>query len=473
VGANAYVDGTGSIAVGTNANVLNAAAEADTTGTTAVNGIAIGTNASVTGSQASMALGYGATATGNNAIAIGANSVANRDNSVSVGSAGAERQITNVAAGTQATDAVNYSQLETAIAGAGGGTASPLAVTYDAADKGTLTLQGANGTVIQGVAAGVAGTDAVNMNQFNLLSHLENQDAQQIAVLNGQVAAGGAGMPSTIAVDGSSKASVTTGSNGVAVGNNATAGGTSGTAVGGNSFAAGPNDTALGGNAQVKADGSTAVGANTTIATAATNAVAVGESASVTTASGTAIGQAASVTAANAVALGQGSVASVANTVSVGSATNQRQITNVAAGVQATDAANVSQVNAALATAKTYTDASAQQTLQAANAYTNSVIGNQQSISNLQAQMNDQFSQVNQRLDRVGAMGAAMSQMTANTSGLAGDNRVGFGAGNYNGQGAFSVGYQRAFNSNRASVSIGASVSGSESSVGVGGGVSW
>jgi len=96
-----------------------------------------------------------------------------------------------------------------------------------------------------------------------------------------------------------------------------------------------------------------------------------------------------------------------------------------------------------------------------------------QSLSNLQTQMNDQFSQVNQRLDRVGAMGAAMSQMTANTSGLAGDNRVGFGAGNYNGQGAFSVGYQRAFNSNRASVSIGASVSGSESSVGVGGGVSW
>jgi autotransporter adhesin len=206
--------------------------------------------------------------------------------------------------------------------------------------------------------------------------------------------------------------------------------------------------------------------------------VAVGESASVTAASGTAIGQGASATAANAVALGQGSVADVANTVSVGSATNQRQITNVAAGVNATDAANVgqvsSQVNAALATAKTYTDASAQQTLTSAKAYTDSAIASQaQGLSDLRNQMNDQFSNVNQRLDRVGAMGAAMSQMTANTSGLSGDNRVGFGAGNYDGQGAFAVGYQRAFNNNHASVSVGASVSGQETSVGVGGGFSW
>jgi len=66
-----------------------------------------------------------------------------------------------------------------------------------------------------------------------------------------------------------------------------------------------------------------------------------------------------------------------------------------------------------------------------------------------------------------------MAQMTANTSGLAGDNRVGVGVGNYSGQSAISVGYQRAFNHNRASVSVGASASGSENSVGVGAGFSW
>src|SRR5690606_37246256 len=45
-------------------------------------------------------------------VALGVDSVADRAYTVSVGSAGAERQITNVAAGTEATDAVNLAQLE-------------------------------------------------------------------------------------------------------------------------------------------------------------------------------------------------------------------------------------------------------------------------------------------------------------------------------------------------------------------------
>lgn len=50
--------------------------------------------------------------TGSNSVAIGANSTdEGRSNVVSVGASGAERQITNVAAGTQGTDAVNVNQL--------------------------------------------------------------------------------------------------------------------------------------------------------------------------------------------------------------------------------------------------------------------------------------------------------------------------------------------------------------------------
>ena len=45
-------------------------------------------------------------------MALGAGSEADRDNSVSVGSVGGERQITNVAAGTEDTDAVNKGQLD-------------------------------------------------------------------------------------------------------------------------------------------------------------------------------------------------------------------------------------------------------------------------------------------------------------------------------------------------------------------------
>ncbi|MDQ6216014.1 YadA family autotransporter adhesin, partial [Achromobacter insolitus] len=59
----------------------------------------------------SVAVGAGAKASNANSVALGADSVTNRDNSVSVGYAGGERQITNMAAGTAPTDGVNVSQL--------------------------------------------------------------------------------------------------------------------------------------------------------------------------------------------------------------------------------------------------------------------------------------------------------------------------------------------------------------------------
>ncbi|WP_300624056.1 ESPR-type extended signal peptide-containing protein [uncultured Megasphaera sp.] len=95
-------------------------------GTAFENGVAIGENAMATaaytvavgeGSQAfgnsSTALGYDThvDASAKNAVALGANSVADRADTVSVGSKDNERQITNVAAGTASTDAVNVKQL--------------------------------------------------------------------------------------------------------------------------------------------------------------------------------------------------------------------------------------------------------------------------------------------------------------------------------------------------------------------------
>jgi autotransporter adhesin len=84
---------------------------------------------------------------------------------LSLGSPGSERQIVNVAGGTQATDAVNLRQLQAAQAGS---------AQYDRNADGTvnyasLTLgnaQAPNGTVVSNVAPGVAGTDAVNVNQL-------------------------------------------------------------------------------------------------------------------------------------------------------------------------------------------------------------------------------------------------------------------------------------------------------------------
>jgi autotransporter adhesin len=76
-----------------------------------------------------------------------------------------------------------------------------------------------------------------------------------------------------------------------------------------------------------------------------TQSTALGQTATATGVGSTAVGFGASATAPNSVALGSGSVANAPNTVSVGSAGNERRITNVAAGINPTDAVNVSQLN--------------------------------------------------------------------------------------------------------------------------------
>ncbi|WP_346777849.1 YadA-like family protein [Paraburkholderia sp. Ac-20340] len=78
------------------------------------------------------------------------------------------------------------------------------------------------------------------------------------------------------------------------------------------------------------------------------NSVAVGGGAVASGTSSTAMGDAAKATGNNSVALGANSVADQDNTVSVGSEGNERRITNVANGVNATDAANVGQLQSGL-----------------------------------------------------------------------------------------------------------------------------
>ena len=69
----------------------------------------------------SVVLGHNAKVTGEGGVALGFGSVADRGNAVSVGNAKLNRQITNVAAGTADTDAVNVSQLKKATANANKG----------------------------------------------------------------------------------------------------------------------------------------------------------------------------------------------------------------------------------------------------------------------------------------------------------------------------------------------------------------
>jgi len=97
--------------------------------------VAIGDVAQATGDQA-IAIGKGAIASGTNSVALGAGSVAADANTVSVGSATAQRRITNLAAGTSATDAATFGQLQSGLGGleaqlgqrADSGTAAAMAV---------------------------------------------------------------------------------------------------------------------------------------------------------------------------------------------------------------------------------------------------------------------------------------------------------------------------------------------------------
>jgi autotransporter adhesin len=159
-----------SIAIGNNA----------ATDATATGSIAIGTDATVgTGAIGSIAIGDGATATASNSVALGANSTttatladpaynpgfgtlegATASGEVSVGSATEQRRITNLAAGSAPTDAVNVSQLQAA---------TEWSIRYDSDAKDIATLEGAAGTLITNLSDGAVdatSSDAINGSQL-------------------------------------------------------------------------------------------------------------------------------------------------------------------------------------------------------------------------------------------------------------------------------------------------------------------
>ncbi len=175
-GAEAFAGEANSIAFGNRA----------LTDATALGSIALGTDATIgANATGAVALGRGASATGANGVALGAGSLAargpqagyaaiglaalqNSAGEVSVGTVGGERQITNVAAGVAATDAVNVGQLAGVQAQIG--TVAANTVLYDGAAHDRVTLTGgAAGTTLANVAPGTLGatsTEAVNGSQL-------------------------------------------------------------------------------------------------------------------------------------------------------------------------------------------------------------------------------------------------------------------------------------------------------------------
>ncbi|QUT05031.1 YadA-like family protein [Sphingobium phenoxybenzoativorans] len=158
-GAITNASALGSIAFGTNAQV----------GANAVGGLALGRNTQVT-AAGSVALGDGSIASRGaltNYSATGLSALQSSAGEVSVGVAGSARQITNVAAGSSATDAVNVAQLQGV---AGSVTAlDTVAIKYNDGTRATATLGGAGGTTIANLRAGAVSAssmEAVNGSQL-------------------------------------------------------------------------------------------------------------------------------------------------------------------------------------------------------------------------------------------------------------------------------------------------------------------
>ncbi len=171
-GKNSSAIGSGAVASGDNSSAIGngAVASGDNSTANGQGAVASGNNSSAVGQGAvakgdnSTALGQGSSATGNNSMALGAGSEATRDNTVSVGREGAERQITNVAAGTAPTDAVNVQQMNNAVYSARqdamGGVAAAMAVAglpqSSMPGKTFMALSGSTYGGEQGMAVGAS-----------------------------------------------------------------------------------------------------------------------------------------------------------------------------------------------------------------------------------------------------------------------------------------------------------------------------
>ncbi|WP_456238758.1 YadA-like family protein [Paraburkholderia haematera] len=284
-------------------------------------------------------------------------------------------QLKNVAVGDALTDAVNVGQMQAYVAKNAGGGGTANAVAYDDTNKNTVTLGGAGHApvTLTNVAAGSNGTDAVNFSQF---SSLQNQ-VNNISGGGGSTTYVNINTPST----GGTAASAS-GTDAIAIGNGAIASGTAAIAIGKDAVTAGDNSVAM--------------------------------------------GQGASAPNTNSVALGSNSTTDRDNSVSMGSTGHERQITNVAAGTQATDAVNLGQLN-------------------------NAMGGMQQSINNV---------------DRSAAKGiASASALNIVTPYLPGRTTLNAGIANYRGYQALGLGVSRWNEKGTVNYNLGVSSSGGNSTI--------
>ena len=231
---DSQANGPGSIAVGPGAAANG------------VNSVALG-NGAVAGKDGDVALGGGAVADRGAQSYAGKYSEAQNKSAgtVSVGSSGAERTLSNLADGREATDAVNLRQLDGALKQANDYTDKRLQdVAGNVLQVGDqLTALDERMTGIEGDVTNI-GNGAAGMFQTSQ----EVKAAKPPKASGGNSAAGGAG-------------AVASGKNSTAIGNGAQASGAGATALGNGSKASGSNAVALGAGSVADRDDTVSVGA--------------------------------------------------------------------------------------------------------------------------------------------------------------------------------------------------------------------
>ncbi len=308
-GADASAGGFGASASGAASTVLGNSATDNAVAGSTVLGQGASITAGLTGSN--VALGQGSTATigaETGYTAIGLSAPQSSSGEVSLGSAGAERKITNLAAGSAATDAVNVGQL-TGVS--------------NAATSGLNTLATSVATGLGGGSAYDPVTGSISAPTYTVQGNTYTTLGNAIGGLDATVSNISSGKSGPFVAD----ASVTT-AQPLAAGANSAAGGFGALATGAASVVLGNQATD---NGVAK---STVLGQGATINAGLTGAnVALGQ------------GSVVSMGAQNAyVAFGLAGTISSAGEVSVGSPGNLRKLTNVAPGSDLTDAVNVRQL---------------------------------------------------------------------------------------------------------------------------------
>ena len=360
-GTHVTAKGSNAVAVGYNSSADNSAVAIGDTAVAKENAVAMGKDTKAT-AEGSIALGKGSEASRDGGVAgwdpkTGTVSTKSDvawksgEGALSIGNGGSSRQITNVAAGSEDSDAVNLAQLKEAMTHY---YSVKTTADTDAAGKNNYLNDGATGN--NALAAGVGAT--ASSDDATAVGTYANATASQATAIGRSASASSyqdtaigynAGAHGTYATAVGSSASATSfqstaigynagahGSYAIAMGNGASATDTNAIAIGASANAPYENSTAVGASAKATSNQATAIGSSA--GATATYATALGNGASATSHESTAIGSGAGAHGDYAIAMGNGASATNTYAVAIGADANapSYQATALGNGASAT-----------------------------------------------------------------------------------------------------------------------------------------